>query len=145
MEKVSDRFIEQLLALRRGQHLKLHLEDGPIPDFHSEDNVYEVTKTVVTASKEAEENFFKIFLGSDHVEAARDPVCKLTVSRNVPDKIGRTRPDGQWNNYWLNARTGKTGGETSTGNNSTVTQRTSRSSPMSTDARSVDIRCNRVR
>lgn len=106
-EKAADRFIKQLLELRAGQHLKLHLGNCSIPDFHSEDNVYEVTKTVVTTSKEAEENFFKIFLGSDHIESARDPIFKLTVSRNVPDKIGMTRPGGEWNSYWINARTGK--------------------------------------
>jgi len=107
MEKVSDRFIEQLLALRRGQHLKLHLEDTPIPDFHSEDNVYEVVKTVVANTKNAEESFFKIFLGSDHVQSASDPVFQIVVSRNVPSGVGNTRPEAEWKKYWMKGRTGK--------------------------------------
>jgi hypothetical protein len=106
-EKADGRFIKQLLELRRGQHLRVHLEDCPVPDFHSEDNVYEVTKTVVATSKSGEESYFKIFLGSEHVHSMNDPVFKIVVSRNVPNKIGMTRPEAEWGKHWMNARTGK--------------------------------------
>jgi len=106
-EKAVDRFINQLLELRRGQNIKVHLEDCAVPDFHSEDNVYEVIKTVAPTSKNGEESHFKIFLGSDQVNSMSDPVFKIVVSRSVPNEVGMTRPEAEWGKHWMNVRTGK--------------------------------------
>jgi hypothetical protein len=106
-EKAATRFLKQLLELQPGQHLQLHLEDCPIPDFHTEDTVYQVTKTSVSTTKNSEESYFHIFLGSSTVQSMADPVFKITVSRGVSENIGQTRPDAEWTKCWLNARTGK--------------------------------------
>lgn len=106
-ENAASRFLKQLLELRRGQHLKIHLEDCPIPDFHSEDTTYHVTKTSVSTTKNGEEAFFNIFLGSEQVRSMNDPAFKITLSRNVSERRGQTRPDAEWTKCWMNARTGK--------------------------------------
>lgn len=105
-EKASTRFIEQLLELHPDQQLRFHWEEDDLPDFHTEDTVYRVTKTIVKTTNNGEESYFNIFLGSDHVRSTEDPVLKLTVSRPVPHKRRRTRPDAEWDTIWVYARTG---------------------------------------
>lgn len=106
-EKAATRFLKQLLELQCGQYLNLHLEGSPVPDFHAENNVYEVAKTVVKTTKNGEESYFVIHLGSSHVQSMSDPVLKITVCRNVSEKIGKTDPEAEWTKCYVNARTGR--------------------------------------
>jgi hypothetical protein len=95
--------LEQLIGLTVGDVVQLSLDmskttsSDSAPSYFDPDHGYEVIKTTVSHDNDAQEDYFKIFLGSESITSMDDPLFKITVSAGA---------DGQWEKCWLNIRTG---------------------------------------
>jgi hypothetical protein len=95
----SHELLEKLIDLTVGEVVQLVLDVSADtePSYFDPDRGYEVIKTVVDHDDDAQENYFKIYLGSQAVTSMDDPLFKLTVN---------TSSDGEWEKCWVNIRTG---------------------------------------
>lgn len=124
-DATSESLLKQLLALRVDQHVELAFQTAqcrrrPTPDFHTDDTTYRVLETRVSKTSDGEESYFHILLGSADVQSTTDPVLKITVSRNVSEKIGVLRDDAEWTRHWVMPRTGRSYGSPDWGTQRTL-------------------------